>query len=244
MSPDDPSVPPVATLTIPVPRHQNPTTTPLPVPITAATTLDIDDAALGVPDAAGDEATHLGPRTAGMTATATHPVTATDTAAPTSPVPGRVPTAIGSDGLPAHLSPPGPGTSRPAVASDTRLDSVLALTAHPAASVCGRSMGFTATVAVPAAPDGTPPTGTVTFSADEGPACPVTLTGGVATFLTPLSAGAHAVTARYTGDTRVNPAPAATLTTWIWRTGFDTDQHHSSEAPKPTCCRERSPIIE
>lgn len=113
-----------------------------------------------------------------------------------------------------------PRPAPPAVpAQESRADSTISLAVRPAASLCGRSMVFTATVAATAPESGTP-TGTVTISADDGPATPVALTDGVATLTIPLGAGLHTATASYRGDTWFNAAPPATLTTRIWRTGF------------------------
>ncbi|MGH3797431.1 MAG: Ig-like domain-containing protein [Pseudonocardiaceae bacterium] len=106
-----------------------------------------------------------------------------------------------------------------ATVTDVRAESTITLTISPGSSVCGRSMKLTAAVATVPPGRGTP-TGTVTFSADDGPATPVSLCGGVATLTTPLHAGPHTVTASYTGDTYYRPTPLATLATWIWRTGF------------------------
>lgn len=108
----------------------------------------------------------------------------------------------------------------PAVRTDTRADASTTLTVRPGPSVCGRLMMFTATVAAAGSVPVRHPSGTVTFRADGGPATPVPLSGGVATFRTPLSAGVHTVTARYTGDACFNAAPLTMLTTWIWRMGF------------------------
>ncbi|SMH71877.1 Ig-like domain-containing protein [Candidatus Nitrosotalea okcheonensis] len=45
-------------------------------------------------------------------------------------------------------------------------------------------------------------TGTVTFSIDETPQAPVTISGGTATLATStLSVGSHSITAAYSGDT-------------------------------------------
>lgn len=138
--------------------------------------------------------------------------------------------AITSEGPRAHVSTAdtvGVLPLRPVITALTpqatvtfvRAESTITLAIRPIWSLCGRSMTFTATVA--AAPPGSgTPTGTVTFSADDGPATPVTLADGVATFTTQLNAGSHTVTASYTGDTHFHAAPLTTLTTHIWRTGF------------------------
>lgn len=110
-------------------------------------------------------------------------------------------------------------TLRSAAPTGARIDSTTTLSVRPGPSVCGRLMIFTATVTAASFDVGNP-TGTVLFSADGGPATAVTLCDGVATFATPLGVGAHTVTASYAGDTCFDPAPLATLTTRIWRTGF------------------------
>jgi hypothetical protein len=100
-----------------------------------------------------------------------------------------------------------------------RAECTVTLAVRPLSSVCGRAMTFAATVAaVP--PDTGTPTGTVIFSADDGPATRATLTGGVATFTTRLDAGQHTITAVYSGDSHFHAAPLASLTKSIWRTGF------------------------
>jgi hypothetical protein len=110
----------------------------------------------------------------------------------------------------AHLAP----------CADARTEPTITLAVGPISSVCGRSMTFTAAVAaVP--PDSGTPTGTVNFSADGRAATPVTLSGGVATFTTRLDAGEHTVTASYAGDAHFHATARTTLTTRIWRHGFD-----------------------
>lgn len=123
--------------------------------------------------------------------------------------------AITPDGLHAHITT----TDAIGVLPVRPVITTITLAVNPISSVCGRSMTFTAAVA--AVPPGSEtPTGTVTFSVDDSPATPVTLTGGVATFTTPLNAGSHTIIASYTGDTYHHPAPLTTLTTRIWRTGL------------------------
>lgn len=110
-------------------------------------------------------------------------------------------------------------TERATVPANLRAECTVALAVRPISSVCGRAMTFAATVtALP--PDTGTPTGIVTFSADDGPATPATLTDGVATFTTWPEAGPHTVTAVYSGDAHFHAAPLTTLTTRIWRTGF------------------------
>lgn len=100
-----------------------------------------------------------------------------------------------------------------------RAAAALSLAVHPAPSLCGRSMIFTATVAaVP--PEAGTPTGTVTFSVDDGPRTPVALRGGTATLTVPLGAGTHTATASYLGDGGFAAAAPVTVTTRIWRAGF------------------------
>jgi hypothetical protein len=100
-----------------------------------------------------------------------------------------------------------------------RTECTVTLDVRPISSVCGRAMTFAATVAAVPPGAGTP-TGTVTFSADDGPATPATLTDGVATFTTRLDTGPHTITAAYSGDSHFRAAPLTSLTRWIWRTGF------------------------
>ena len=61
--------------------------------------------------------------------------------------------------------------------------------------------------------------GTPTFRADGEPATAVTLSDGVATFATPLDAGEPTATGSYADDACFKPAPLATLTTRLGRTG-------------------------
>lgn len=100
-----------------------------------------------------------------------------------------------------------------------RAECTVTLDVRPIPSVCGREMTFAATVAAVPPEPGTP-TGTVTLSADDGPATPVSLVDGVAVFTTRLDPGPHTVTAVYSGDNHFHAAPLASLTRWIWRTGF------------------------
>ncbi|MGH3941564.1 MAG: Ig-like domain-containing protein [Pseudonocardiaceae bacterium] len=213
MSPNEPSSAPLAIWAVPVPQHRDTTPTPPTVLIAPTPTVSIDHAALGVPDAAYGEGAHPGPRTVS--------VIATDAAVSTSPLTSPVRRTTTFDGLGTHLAQPNLSADIPqsAAPTGTRVGSTTTLSARHGLSVCGRLMIFTATVTAASFDFGTP-TGTVTFRADGGPPTAVTLCNGVAAFTAPLDAGGHTVTASYAGDTCFNPAPLATLTTWIWRTGF------------------------
>src|SRR5205814_1528896 len=79
-------------------------------------------------------------------------------------------------------------------------------------SVSGQTVTFTATVSAVAPGSGTP-TGTVTFTIDGTPQAPVTMSGGVATISTSsFGAGAHTVTAAYSGDGNFNTSTSPNLT--------------------------------
>ncbi len=88
-------------------------------------------------------------------------------------------------------------TNNPAGATIT----VVTSSVNPSAP--GQSVTFTATVSDDSSPTGPQPTGTVTFSVDGAAVAgnPFTLAGGTASFTTAtLTAGAHTITAVYSGD--------------------------------------------
>jgi len=85
------------------------------------------------------------------------------------------------------------------------------LTSAPNPSVFGQSVTFTATVAV-VAPGAGNPSGTITFTIDGVPVGTVTLSGGMATYVTStLAAGSHSVSATYGGDSNFNGSAASAI---------------------------------
>jgi RHS repeat-associated protein len=100
------------------------------------------------------------------------------------------------------LRQPTPAGAQATTVVRTQSDTTLGLTSdHPAGSVYGQAVTFTATVSAVTAGAGTP-TGSVQFVVDGGNfGAPVVLNGGTATLtVATLSAGAHALAATYTSD--------------------------------------------
>ncbi|MGH8881843.1 MAG: hypothetical protein ACRD0P_31590, partial [Stackebrandtia sp.] len=121
----------------------------------------------------------------GLRAHVTTAVTADDTPNPFTPGSGNqlsltLPHPVGP--VPVTVAT---GPAERATVMFVRAESAITLAVRPISSVCGRSMTFAAAVTGVPPGSGTP-TGTVTFTADDGPATPVTLADGVATFTTQL----------------------------------------------------------
>jgi sugar lactone lactonase YvrE len=102
-------------------------------------------------------------------------------------------------------------SSSSVVSQDVQAASTTVVQASPNPSTYGTSVSFTATVTTAS---GSAPTGTVTFldgSTKIGTA-PLAGTSGVAAFSTAaLSAGSHAITASYAGDTNSGPGVSAPI---------------------------------
>ena len=99
-------------------------------------------------------------------------------------------------------------TTTPALPSPT-----VSLSIAPNPTVSGQNVTFTAQVSAPT-PGGAVPTGTVTFTVDGTPQSPVTLSSsGKATLkINTLTAGAHSITADYSGDADYAAADSAPST--------------------------------
>lgn len=90
----------------------------------------------------------------------------------------------------------------------SKSDSATALTVGPVPNTGDQPVTATATVTA-VSPGSGIPTGTVAFTLDNAPATAVQLSERIATFSTPLTAGAHTITAAYSGDGCFNPSTSS-----------------------------------
>lgn len=103
-----------------------------------------------------------------------------------------------------------------------------ALTVSPNPSTSPERVSMTATVQ---AADGTPVTGSVTFSVDGKPFGFAEVTNGSATLATTsLPAGTHSITAHYDGSTRCRPSDSNVVTHLVNRPPFGTPANVTAKA--------------